>query len=1339
MSDALDELKAALDNEITVLYDAASTFNLPVKLVMVLTGDEADRSTSPFYYDPYVFEDPNNFITRRSGSSDLYEEMKKYNRGIRDYNDFMVLYYRFVASQFGEDVDEKEQKSILISINSMLPKDQQYGTYQEVVDAFTISIKDIIVQATNDRNIHIKAATIKHDLIEFEGIDDKIYPVLRTETCPIANIKFSSSLSSFNPYFPDENGDIERYPNEFDGIDIFNSIRNTKYIPFVKYIDQDGKQFVKVYTSPEEDRQFNIKSFKLNKAVNNNYIYFVLWLGNADGENVDSLADGTKDSFYLVEYNLVDNILMIETPSDEEKDLVSDPKVASARVEKAMSTLVIGEQQELKAKGSFDIFNFEFDETIMLYMIMMDPTMFNFINVDEVGKPFALRGRIDLKYHPLLSEMYSLDGTRKEDLSFTIKQKKVSSGQLFMFSANNVIQPNGNTELYIADTTIETDEDRVKREAEEAKQRKATKKEDLPAFDANLAKEAEKRKEKEDLYYVEVKVNQSGNREDMTKFMMVFRNLMLYYFHSTVLYKNVCSDIAKEINNSNVKMMALAGGEKTRFSRINQLKSVAPRLFPKSYARKCQAQRQPKIIAKEDAMNEVADRYGTVKANDPSLENKLASVNILSYPYEDKPLYFTCDYPDYKYVGVQQNNINEDKDYQFNVCCYRSMQISGNVVSPDYRRFRSRKQTGTSALVDKGAKGAKSYTSTKEISTKKILEKGDYGILPKYVQYLLSTYSNFTNMKRFGIPRGPNSLLACVCAAVGDPNYNSDDESYLQDLREYMEKTIHPGLLKQEMYDYSEEAILKNLGDLDIELDARLYYRAVEELFGINIYMFSYGGDQDSGQIVIPRFKDFPIKPLRTDRATVLILLNEGSESNNLKNEHCELIVDRSNNKKVFENNITEACHEMYSRAYETHTFNMLGTEITDYKNVYSQFDLLHYLKSPGVSQYIDQNGKMRAITIKTVDGPMTIITIPAAPVNLPISSEIAYSTYKTVTTMLGKPSSIDRKGDRIAGLWYSVLDNPRYLYVPIRDEDGTIVSGHSPVLVSEINQTQRLTKLKRDMRLVLHVVRWLYDNVSSIIPSTTPQSFARDYLTISNAKVEDSYYAYDLSTLPRILPSVIYDDEVAGTKGLDTTILEELGVVVPSLFKGNRIVMYNKSFYDSMVGNLRDYISWKTEDTSFIIDDYYQGVEDFEPHKNTEILVGVKEYNSWLQDRQQEKDLYKIHTEIDKNLLYSREPYLLQTADGKIYLIRNTDSYANAIGLLDDWHIFMNIPLPEGSDGENNTVIYGSDAIKKVSPIADRRTDKTEKVYYRILDYGGSRLDTLDKTREYAAMIELL
>ena len=257
------------------------------------------------------------------------------------------------------------------------------------------------------------------------------------------------------------------------------------------------------------------------------------------------------------------------------------------------------------------------------------------------------------------------------------------------------------------------------------------------------------------------------------------------------------------------------------------------------------------------------------------------------------------------------------------------------------------------------------------------------------IQGITGTAIRVTSMFRYGVIQSTNSSIHAVCVALRERGYElcldvPSKEQYVENLRGVIWQNIHPSLLKQEMYDYDNAEIAEMFTKSEYNLTSLLFYRALEEYFNGNIYVFSPPRPKSSeskiGFMNVPRYKISHSRTYRPDRQTILLFLTWGSESNALKYPHCELIVEELSPgcyNMVFPMEMTQLVHDTLLLTTKTLTwsesdFSMISNletrdqhDIGIHENLYSKINYLSTIPYHPMSQLLDSNSKLRALTFQ--------------------------------------------------------------------------------------------------------------------------------------------------------------------------------------------------------------------------------------------------------------------------------------------------------------------------------------------------------------------------------------
>lgn len=1294
------------DNDVTSLYKWAKFLEIPTQLIIIrprLPEDTIQTGT-----ENYVFEALPDILLRLLDEgkqpNEINEIIKSFKRVIT-VDDIIMVYFDILKQRSSSPISKDLYKQVNAFYRALNPDffSDKFDSNNHIENIYNTWHNELLklLERDNDR---LDTILQIQKILTMSNTEDNIInytPVI-----------INSTIISFRPTW---NG---KYITKEDGIDIFNSAVVSKYVPFIKYNDKFGNPYYRVFTGNKTETAPNYANTIIpNKhSGDNNTIYMRLWLGDPNGDGTAKLHQASKESFFTVVYHVDTNYLTVEAPlfTEGKKALIKDENIAIIRTQSALPQLIFGEGKEIKVRGEYDMWNVEYDEVSFLDVVLTQPVMNVYLYVEENIRPFALKKRLDVHYRSIYSDIKEKTTPTDEayisnfaSVSVTLNQRYSEKEQSVVIFDNKLRQ--WNTVIYPAKTP-----------------------------------------------YVHINITQAVSRNIVYDFIRIFDLLMKFYikmkFEALQPYYTFLPELRnldrlldqgkvknQSMENALIQLTKKPTHKKRDNSNLKQLQSVAPDIFRISYSRQCQSYLQPILIELSELETWKQKSLGT----------PLANRQIMQYPKDDPRFYFVC--PDEKnpYPGFKFNNLLHNKSSDAYVpCCFKRDQVAKE--SSKYNLY----MRGKIPPVKTGAK------AEKKITTNKILAPGRIAVLPRSVSDILKRYSPDSNeLVRYGTIYSTNSLLHCIFVATNTKDYlNLDNdearERYVMRFRSHI-LTLNPNLFKQEMYDYAEEEIIAYISDNSKFFDPALFFRAIEEIFNVNIYVFSPSSNKDEselGIIEIPRSKIFHSRPYRPERPTVLILKTSGSESDALEYPQCELIVDYSEyntqNIQIFGSTMTNICHNVLQQSYKTLTW--LPTSDTTFdvnSNIYYHIDHLSMFSMfRPISQFIDDNGKMRAITFDVGKNNLfTLFTIPSQPENLPanksiqrISHNILHSAYNVI------PTGVTHNTDGLVdGFWYQIMDIVYGEYIPIiptRDTFNLPNGPSNPLESFGYDLTNRLTKMRRDLNLIIQIVRWLF-NLSRYARPIDPIDFANKYIVINNIPVQDSSQFYDFTYMPRALPtSVTIEDSIAYLNNL-----------VPTFFTKDHIIMYDKLFADRIVKMLFSYYDLYPDTPDFsnipivYIDDYYEKDSDFSFVPYSKVFIGDKDLKSWLDSLkayQNYSQFFNIRPKIDINQSFTLDPFIYQDEFTKIYIIQNVVGglIEKCFTVADSW---LRLKINLGSDVTDfpydtpNYVLYALSPTSTIVPIEDYSNNDPN--HFKILYYGTLADRSAGKDGRYAAILEIL
>jgi len=298
----------------------------------------------------------------------------------------------------------------------------------------------------------------------------------------------------------------------------------------------------------------------------------------------------------------------------------------------------------------------------------------------------------------------------------------------------------------------------------------------------------------------------------------------------------------------------------------------------------------------------------------------------------------------YKYPGVRVNNklSNADK-FPFIPCCYKEPQEG----KPKFKQYYE-------SAVDVQPK------QIRMITTDKVLRKNFFGVLPPRVVTLLESIELDTAFVRFSAGTGPSAFLDCLNKATRR-SVSRNDLVTLSD----------PVLCTQENPGVSLTKISQIIAG-DTYLDPRYFIKALESVFGVNIYIF------DADGIVIPNHVHGYCTYVRDQRRpTVLVFVHKHDDA-------CELISAWDTSTNVYTHIYAP---EARISTDTVKIFNYMNKHFAGKTRV-PPIEVPSYMQD-AVSQYVDMYGKPRGVLLSIDNTNVYVDVTPIPPLALPLTERV--------------------------------------------------------------------------------------------------------------------------------------------------------------------------------------------------------------------------------------------------------------------------------------------------------------------------------------------------------------
>ena len=821
----------------------------------------------------------------------------------------------------------------------------------------------------------------------------------------------------------------------------------------------------------------------------------------------------------------------------------------------------------------------------------------------------------------------------------------------------------------------------------------------------------------------------SKNKRDLNDFTKIFRLLMRYYYFRIPKIQKIYQAFGDTNNKGNI-------GVKVEAKAHEKLKQAFPDVFIKGYASLCTGRKQPIIIPP----NEVADweKQTFMKGG------KTFYKQAMPFP-PNKPLFYFGSgegSEEYPFPRLTINTLKNKNKYPLLPCLGASDMM--NRPGSNYDLWK---------------KGDKITIKTQQGISTKINRLPDpyYEVItPTSIYKLVREAKNddgepiaHQQLTVLSVTRSLSSLIHCVFLAVKNKKYltlktDYEREIFVQEFRNTIAENINLNVTKQELYDRTEEQIKLEVSDPNVYFDPDLYYKTLEEHFGINIFNFEIPNDKSGyGEIAIPRHKSFYVGRKNPERSSVLIV----TYKNKLVVPQSGIVILKDNNGALYTygKKVTRMCinalkdrTKYYSRFNETP--QLKEGNVVDYKTALyvspNYFNILDHVRMTEMTQNIDSEGKTYIVSGKTKQGRISFYVPRTQPYALPLDDKLYPTTIEKANKALGiEPSLFEiNLQNQVTGVWYPVNNVIQSIYVILdpfpQSELPDKYKELGATLCSDAksrNQTNRIIKMRRDIEIIQQLLLWLYQGKYTEYTNTSAIEFISQHWVIDeDNSVKDSSNYYNFSNLPRDLSK--YDKS-----------LESLEELAPSLVQNGFIYFFNEAFYHRVskaflfkINSLRNLPT--ADGGTGEIANYYQSAQDFKSEENVTVLMGAKEINLWLKTSfNYQKDFY-VNRLIPNNAPLLREPFIFEKYPGVFFLMQNTKKggIREALGLCKEWENTINMGYDSTAKASKLPyVINGVESTGNIFLEEDYSKDNVD--YYEILHYEG-----LGYKDEYAAMLRL-
>ena len=967
--------------------------------------------------------------------------------------------------------------------------------------------------------------------------------------------------------------------------DIFANMKASYNIPFIKYLDQFTSKYKAFAGDTFESRPpFKLFKNRFEKFVDKNTIYMIIL-----ADPGDNIQEYTKSSYIPAILNLSKNKLSFKYSllnNRPEEEIIEF-------IKKALPSLNLTNRREKNYSAKFNIYNTFIREDSFLDYLISEPFIPNakkifssLLFVDEFDKPVSEKKKLKLYYdtnlgfetkeqNDELSRIASL-GFYMTQYQSGINDKEISKGRYKVTDFESESE-NKNKLIGTTDSVVKS-----------------------LILETNTP-------------YILVSISKAVNKFVLYQFMNIYSRLLTLYNESIrEPFEDEYNNLIPELKNSktvdDLTLILKPKAKSKNPTKIN-LAAIAPEIFTKSYSRDCQYKYQP-IDINEDEIEEW-------KNNKIEVDGKMVERPVLQLG----DYYFTCPTDVRPFVDLKQN-LDEQRQYDSYPCCYATKQ----------EKVKERKR-GTSVRSGKDA-----------IKIGKIMgEKGIATIPTPIEEILLGAFEKPIKFCRLGTLISPSSFLACICIAIDDKRFmslktNEEKENYINTLRVEIANKANFLVASSELFDVSEKDRMENFKKVEEYLDPSLYYRVLEEMFGLNIFIFSGSLPKPNVDTVysleVSRFSSIPTHSYNKNAPTLLIYKHWGAENDHLEFPQCEIIAARLDEREIslFSPDIARyllkayfITAEVYGKIYipERNLFETYSSQ-TIYQLLERDFFVLfqnNIIQSIG--QIIDEKGKLAAIQIQTKIGNMTVGVPPLPPQNLPLLTKIETPTLDAVRKIfVDEPTGYSYENDKVVSVWFRILNVEFGIQIPIEPIDKRKIQGEYRSLLASVpenrlnliqkpSEIQRLLKLQKDVNMIIQLIRWIFLVVTKDSDLTLEErieeaeKFLDEVIQEVPRREKDSALVYDFSLLPRKLPI---------KRNSLIEILKQLSETVPTFTDGRKIFISGKVFNDRVRESLIHYINLNLPNViPDYLDGYYESTFDYPRIPKTLIFLSDVDFERWL------------------------------------------------------------------------------------------------------------------------------
>ena len=780
-----------------------------------------------------------------------------------------------------------------------------------------------------------------------------------------------------------------------------------------------------------------------------------------------------------------------------------------------------------------------------------------------------------------------------------------------------------------------------------------------------------------------------NKRSNVSEFILILSKMITYYnkinFEETLI-PNIEERYTGPDGDGLGGEFIPEGDEKVKISskKLDNLQRRAPGMFPGNiYGKFCPCSKQPVIIDEEDVKD----------WKDYNPERNVVLFPPAESTQRTKKYNFVCPDNRYPYLYFMQTK-KADWKYPILPCCGINPSLNNHILNYDKIRedeveYWSRKNEGR-------------VRREIRLKTIKILSPNQTGVLPGDLNSFLKKIKNVPYIRTGVIKSDTASFIHCIIKASShleeyvtyiDPRNKekiSNVKNIIQLRNSYLERNIKEKIdlvnafrknlgsfvnlacSTQETYQFSLSQVEDFAGDREKIFDSTYYYRILEQIFMLNIFVFLY--QNDTVTIEKPNHNYYHIRDFNPEFPTVLIFKHLSERSI----PSYELIQVESKSESPILRDSTFL--EDMKNFIETKNYS-IGILTTDegrvMKNANNGIKWDFILKDYNIiSQDVNDSGRLIKINISLKRGEkMSIFTQPSYPLNVKISKMIYETKKETVTEIFGDDYIIGSEG-----FWYSVKDFKYGIFIPVKGvrplQNKEKQSFAYILLKNSFTTNQQINNIsivRKNANIIKQIVLWLW-NLSDIVD--VDEWFDMYTCLMTEKKL------IDIINLTPIKVDYRFPQEVKGTED-GIYHYEE---ILPLIFNMGKIQLYEE-LRESLRIYIRNYqnsLSGYEKYPNKSIINIFTNESDFKKHSDTKIIIGRNNYEQYFNKlKNTENDIEDIQDFYSSRLgVFNYR----STNDGNYFLVQNTYSERKEEAIIVSliWNIYR---VNLGYDVMRNTI----------------------------------------------------